>query len=261
VVVRIGLSVATLAVVLGLVGCDYWAPPLESKITDEGGTYVVWWIPDNSSSFEVRIRYLNSDSTFQTATGDNLYFKAYVAEVELRGLDRNGQNQGFSSGWAPAEITKSARDCLVYPRRDGSLTRPFGIQFDSVGRPATICRASLLDPKTPIVFWIDSTGTELIGVADSGGPRGSVPRARLARADSSYPVARRISPPPDTSFYHSRVSLTDSTDYWLWVDNDPPGFDETDHFAEFRAVVWRDDSTIAISTGYQSTGGLRWMGW
>ena len=44
------------ALLLLVGGCDYWAPPLEVKMAEDGGAYLIWWQADNARGYQIVLR-------------------------------------------------------------------------------------------------------------------------------------------------------------------------------------------------------------
>jgi hypothetical protein len=237
--------------------CDYWSPGLESRLIENGGTYVVWWFPDDSPSYQVSIEYPHSESIFKTAKAETLILRTLTMDVTLSSLNKYGQNRGYMSDWSPTYARWEYEE--LFPLNTSDSIHSFGCGFDSFGYIMSITWQNLNQAQSLLAFWVDSTGTELVGTSDTNSPGNQITHSYLAIADSIYPDSLLIAPPVDTVRYHTRVALHDSTSYWLWIDCNSPGYDSTDHFALLKVNYPASSQVVEMHCGYQPKGGLRWL--
>ena len=254
------LQIPAVTVLLFVGGCDYWPPPLETKMTEDGGAYLIWWQADNAAGYQLELRGTNFDSVMTTARPETVTVRRVIQYAELRGLNKSGHNKGYGSYWSPPSARRLGNDSRIYRLRHGAGAEPFGIAFDAAGAIYAVDWSNLDSAGLTLALWFDSTGTQVIGTSDSATPGNGHGRSRLLAAGGAYPESLSMAAPGDTLTYRVRVPVPDSVgSYWLWLDQGPAGYDASDHFA---AVLVRSDTTdraIDVGCAYQTAGGLRWL--
>jgi hypothetical protein len=249
---------AMVALLLLVGGCDYWAPPLEVKMAEDGGAYLIWWQADNARGYQLELRGVRFDSFATTPKPETVTVRRVIQDATLRGLDKAGHNLGYESYWNSPSARRSVNESTVYPLRHGPGAGPFGIAFDAAGVMYAVDWSNLDSAGLTLALWFDSTGTQIVGTSDSTTPGNEHGRSRLLATGGAYPELQYTAAPGDTLTYRGRVAAPDSIgSYWLWLDQGPVGYDTSDHFA--AVLVRTDGQAINVGCAYQTAGGLRWL--
>ncbi len=253
------IQISVAVIVLIITGCDYWTPPLQEQMVEDGGAFKLWWKPDDSPSYEIQILYQHSDTTFVTSVAETINLRQLTRSVELNSLNKRGGHRGYSSGWDPRHAAWINVCPNMYPLNYSDSIRIFGYGFDIEGNAVSITLRNLHQFNGQLACWVDSSETELVGFADTSSPDSGKNRSYIAIADTSFPDTLFIAPPTDTERYRKRIPLCAATSYWLWIDLDPAGYDTNDHFAMLKVRYMSLVNGVEVQWGYQPKGGFRWF--
>jgi len=249
--------VVGLAAGLALLACDGWfipsSPALQSELLADGGGYRIWWQGDSGQSYRVAIAYLDGFNEYTTSRTFSFNLRRYARHVELTASGAS------TSRWYPGYSRQLHAGLRLYPYRAAATNRPFGVAFLEDGEPVLVEHGTGAD-RLLVAFWVDSTRQELVCGADSVQPGCRTARVFIVPESEEFPGRRAIAPRADSLFRRTRARLADSSDYWLWFDRGPAGYDRRDQFALVRvALAEQGDGAVKVRTAYQTRSGLRWV--
>jgi hypothetical protein len=112
-------------------GCGYQSPPIETRMSEDGGGFLIWWEADNSAAYWVKLGSWQCDTEMTVPRPETIAVRNVIYAAWLCGLDENGRYRGSESFWEPPEQTLSVD--IIYPLSNKPGAGPFGIGVDSSG--------------------------------------------------------------------------------------------------------------------------------